>query len=210
MTTRLHATRSVLIAAAVAAVAFTAPADASRPATAAEASAFVEAAAHATRITGVYVPAPSVVVGDACGDDANACTVSPELVVIPARQATVYARIGRRDRLPRCIVCIVAVGTAIHEVVHTARMRGGVFGSRGYWWEEGLASAVGNDQTPPLYFRLSGWRVTDDLGCTYCMFATEVRGQSARAVRAAWWSAKARRWRLGEAFGRPPAPNYSP
>lgn len=175
----------------------------------------VVAAVNHLRSIGYFPVVPPVVVGvvDGCGrDDVAACVtmrgdlVLSERVASGARRFSAAVRLGGRSARAAAMsscraLCIDSAMTVIHELVHASRISQGVFRS-GDLWEEGLASAVGIDQTPPLVFRVSGLRVNggDELGCSYCGQVVRVRRESGDATGGGWNDAAARRWRLAAAF----------
>jgi hypothetical protein len=127
------------------------------------------AAAHLTAV-GAAVTPPRVEVSDTvCGDAAVACANTERIVLTEATagDARVYARMitkttraARQRAYATCVeTCLDVQDTALHELVHVARMQHGLFTyttDAGVAFEEGLASAVAHDQACAMEYRVTG------------------------------------------------------
>lgn len=159
---------------------------ATRPATTNEAALYASADAHLER-AGVAVGPYRVLVTEPdvaeCSPGADnpgfpayayACALPGTVYLSP--DAAAHARAYHRYRA-RCLYCPDAAQTALHELVHVARMTYRPFRSwvpSEYAYEEGLAEAVAYDQAPIMIRRATRTRV-EPIGYAYTHETDAVR-----------------------------------
>ena len=96
------------------------------------------------------------------------------------------------------------IAVVFHELVHLARYDNGSLGSRGDWFDEGLAEAIARDQWQPWVRRFSGgWELSSFIPpwTAYPGWTATVRWLSSRATCGPWQGIRARAWRLAQVTG---------